>query len=543
MYNSYFGFSEKPFTIAPNPRYLYMSERHQEALAHMLYGMQGEGGVMVLTGEVGTGKTTICRRLLEQVPDNVNIAYIINPKLSSLELLATICDELQISYPEPATSIKVLTDLLNEHLLASHAKGLHTVLIIDEAQNLDSAVLEQLRLLTNLETNEQKLLQVMLLGQPELADMLQRNDLRQLAQRITARYHLTPLDRHEIAAYLNHRLTIAGNPDAGLFPRACVRLLYQHTRGVPRLINLIADRALLGAYSCESKKVTNKILKQAIREVSGESQQSSYPVVYVTALALLIAGGLFASTQWDNRSEPAPLVASVAPAMAPEPTAAPEPAVPAEETTVASDSATIPVESSRDDAFKAVFSSWHIDYQPQRDGEACAFAKQHQLLCLRQRGDIARLRNLSRPAVLTVADEEGNPAYAAITRLKGTTAIITSEQADTEVSLAQLALQSHNDFTILWRTPEGYEGPVRPGSKGKIVQLLAEKCSAAENLQWIGAPRVHYDLALKEQVKSFQRKLGLKADGVAGPLTWIHINQLTDAAIPTLREHSNKGNS
>jgi general secretion pathway protein A len=170
MYNAYFGFSEKPFTIAPNPRYLFMSGRHQEALAHMLYGMQGEGGVMLLTGEVGTGKTTICRRLLEQVPEKTNIAYIINPKLTSLELLASICDELHITYPAKH-SIKDLTDLLNENLLASHAKGQHTVVIIDEAQNLDSSVLEQLRLLTNLETNDKKLLQIMLICQQEMADM------------------------------------------------------------------------------------------------------------------------------------------------------------------------------------------------------------------------------------------------------------------------------------------------------------------------------------------------------------------------------------
>lgn len=191
MYKAYFGFNDKPFTIAPNPQYLFMSKRHQEALAHMLYGLQGEGGIMVLTGEVGTGKTTICRHMLAQVPENTDIAYIINPKQSEIEMLASICDELHIAC-ENQQSIKALTDSLNHFLLGNHAAGRHTVLIIDEAQNLETDVLEQLRLLTNLETNDKKLLQIMLLGQPELSEILQRHDLRQLAQRITARYHLSP---------------------------------------------------------------------------------------------------------------------------------------------------------------------------------------------------------------------------------------------------------------------------------------------------------------------------------------------------------------
>ena len=210
-----------------------MSAQHQEALAHMLYGLQGEGGVMVLTGEVGTGKTTICRSLLSQIPDNTDVAYIINPKQSETEMLASLCDELHISYPD-ASSIKALTDALNQYLLDAHAKGRHTVLIIDEAQNLETSVLEQLRLLTNLETNDKKLLQIMLLGQPELSEMLQRQDLRQLAQRITSRYHLNPLNAAETAAYVQHRLNIAGCSKQNIFPSSVLDKLYQYSGGVPR---------------------------------------------------------------------------------------------------------------------------------------------------------------------------------------------------------------------------------------------------------------------------------------------------------------------
>ncbi len=562
MYNSYFGFSEKPFTIAPNPRYLFMSPRHQEALAHMLYGMQGDGGVMVLTGEVGTGKTTICRRLLEQVPENTRIAYMINPKLTALELLASICDELHIKYPTPINSIKVLTDLINEHLLKQHGQGLHTVLIIDEAQNLDVSVLEQLRLLTNLETNEKKLLQIMLLGQPELADILQRNELRQLAQRITARYHLTPLNKSEINDYLKHRLAIAGNDNPQLFPPAVVRLLYRYTKGVPRLINLIADRALLGAYSCESKKISLKILTQAMHEVCGQKQTSPNLLwVYMTTLLMLVVGlsiwniqtvsktPFVAQTQHEPSNPSSLAVATIQPpkAMLPQVSVTHSNIVadPNTNDTVAEITPTpelhkqalgfikLPLHQNQDEAFTAIFATWHISYQPKRDGEACIFAKQHQLHCFRQRGDIAQMRSLNRPAVLTVSDKDGQAAYVTITALTGTSA---TTQAGVVVSLVQLALQSHNDFIILWRTPQNYTGPVRPGHEGKLVQLLAEQCSLAQKQQWIGAPRLKYDVSLKEQIKSFQRSQGLNPDGVAGPITWIHLNSLTHQDWPTLQK-------
>jgi len=553
MYNGYFGLKEKPFTIAPNPRYLFMSERHKEALAHMLYGMKGEGGVMVLTGEVGTGKTTICRSMLEQVPENTSIAYIINPKLTSLELLASICDELHISYPTPH-SIKDLTDLLNANLLNSHAKGLHTVVIIDEAQNLDTTVLEQLRLLTNLETNDKKLLQIMLLGQPELAEMLQRKELRQLAQRITARYHLTPLDKHEVSAYLNHRLSVAGCENQKLFSPALVRQLFAYTNGVPRLINLIADRALLGAYASECKHVTKKILKQANLEVCGTSShknESNLQWYYVAALLLVAIGGIgyFSDQPMDKTPVLAssiktkPVTITLSPPIqeeaAPAPVEAtePSPAQPIEDVI-------IPFDYTQDLAFKAVFATWNIAYEPSRDGSACDFAKEHQLQCLRQRDNLAQMRSLNRPAVLTVSNENGEKAFAAITTLKGTTAIIQAGTSAYEIPLSQLMLQSHNDFTILWRAPDGYTGPVRPGHQGKLVQLLAKQCTAAQNQQWIGAPRTKYDEGLKEQVKSFQRSQGLNPDGVAGPITWIHINSQVQTNMPTLqiRRHATVAN-
>src|SRR5471032_408540 len=247
MYHSYFGLTEAPFSIAPDPRYLYMSQRHQEALAHVLYGVSGDGGFVLLTGEVGAGKTTVCRCLLQQIPESCDVAYIFNPKLTVEELLSTICMEFGIAYPQGNTSIKVFVDCINAYLLDAHARGRHTVLVIDEAQNLSIEVLEQMRLLTNLETNRRKLLQIILLGQPELADMLDRPELKQLAQRIIARYHLGPLSKAEVAAYVRHRLDIAG-AKRPLFPLSVMNRLYRLSRGIPRVVNVLCDRALLGAY-------------------------------------------------------------------------------------------------------------------------------------------------------------------------------------------------------------------------------------------------------------------------------------------------------
>ena len=253
MYNKYFGLTDKPFSIAPDPRYLFMSDQHREALAHLVYGVGDGGGFVLLTGEVGTGKTTVCRCLLEQLPENTRIAFILNPKLSATELLANVCDELHIAYPADP-SLKQLTDVLNEFLLRSHAAGLKIVLMIDEAQNLSSEVLEQIRLLTNLETNKEKLLQIILIGQPELKEMLARHELRQLAQRITARFHLRPLTAEESESYILHRLEVSGFSDS-LFDKKAIRELFKSTGGVPRLINVLCDRAMLGAYARNRRQI------------------------------------------------------------------------------------------------------------------------------------------------------------------------------------------------------------------------------------------------------------------------------------------------
>lgn len=268
MYTRYFGLTEKPFAIAPNPRFLYMSELHREALAHLLYGLNGEGCIILFTGGVGTGKTTVCRCLMDQLPETTDIALVLNPKLTIIDLLKTICEELGIVISEQEPTNKDYIDGLNTYLLDAHSKGRNTAVIIDEAQNLDIEVLEQLRLLTNLETDTQKLLQIVLIGQPELRDILKVPALSQVSQRITTRYHLDSLQAEDVSAYIKHRISVAGgDPRTLAIPENVVRLINKHSGGIPRLINIICDRALLGAYAENKAYIDIKIVKKAVQEV------------------------------------------------------------------------------------------------------------------------------------------------------------------------------------------------------------------------------------------------------------------------------------
>lgn len=294
MYLNYFGLNDNPFSIAPNPDYLYMSPRHKEALAHLTFGLQESGGFVMLTGEVGTGKTTVSRKLLQQLPDNTQVAMILNPTLSALELLATVCDELGIAYDDDKASLKYFTDKILAKLADNHQKGTNTVLMIDEAQHLMPEVLEQLRLLTNLETNREKLLKVVLIGQPELQQLLKRNELRQLAQRITARYHLLPLTAPEVSAYVAHRLGVA-NGDISIFSQSALKAIHQITGGIPRVINLLCDRALTLSFTKQHAVVKKPIFLAAAEQILGEDvvaqriqRQKKWYLVMAFVVAVLL---------------------------------------------------------------------------------------------------------------------------------------------------------------------------------------------------------------------------------------------------------------
>ena len=286
MYTRYFGLTEKPFAIAPNPRFLYMSELHREALAHLLYGINGEGCIILFTGGVGTGKTTVCRCLIEQLPETTDIALILNPKLTIVDLLKTICEELGIVISSQNPTNKDYIDELNVYLLDAHSRGRITAVIIDEAQNLDIEVLEQLRLLTNLETDTQKLLQVVLIGQPELREILKVPALSQVSQRITTRYHLDSLEADDVAAYIQHRISVAGgDPRTLAVSDNVVRIINKHSGGIPRLINVICDRALLGAYAENKAYIDVKTVKKAVQEVTAPRSNNTF-----TSKKIIISG-------------------------------------------------------------------------------------------------------------------------------------------------------------------------------------------------------------------------------------------------------------
>lgn len=531
MYKDYFGLNSKPFSIAPDPHYLFMSERHREALAHLIYGLQTEGGFILLTGEVGTGKTTICRCLLEQIPDDTEIAFVLNPKLTVPELLATICDELRIDYPPQNTSIKVFIDAINHYLLDAHAQGRKTVVIIDEAQNLSIDVLEQIRLLTNLETNKQKLLQVIMLGQPELKEMLAKPELRQLAQRITARYHLEPLSAEEMAGYISHRLAIAG-VERPLFPPATIRKLYQLSGGVPRLINLLCDRALLGAYVQEQNTIKPKLLALTAQEVFGDKNKKPPQTTTTRRLrALLIvlsitvisgASGYFFQI---NTTQIPTKISQPIKQPSTELKRQPQSAFVVAEEGAINNSLTV--------AQNELFKLWGLDdFQPAT--LAGDYALQNGLRYLTKRGSLGTLIHLNRPAVLTLTGPYGQVFYATLVQLSTENATFSFGQTSQTVATKDLIKQWDGEFSLLWQPPAAYVNAVHPGDSNAMIlwleQQLAHITQRTPNLH----SALKLDGLLLEDLYQFQISQGLKADGIVGPITLIHLNNTLNHPHPML---------
>jgi general secretion pathway protein A len=571
MYASFFGLNEKPFAITPDPRYLYLGPRHAEALAHLLYGITESGGFIQLTGEVGTGKTTVVRSLLEQLPQHTEVALVLNPRLSPTEFLLAICDELQVEVEERA-SPKAIIDALNLRLLKAHAAGRRVVLIVDEAQNLSTEVLEQIRLLTNLETAKQKLLQIILVGQPELRDLLARSDLRQLAQRITGRYHLEPLEAGELQAYVRHRLDVAGGRGQ-IFTTAAIRELHRSSDGIPRLVNVIADRALLGAWSRETPTVDARMTRQAAREVFGERVKRKVrrspgaaamllglAGVVIVGMALVIMfllqrepmGMLDAArdtTAADARLPAATPVLRPPAETTPTPAAAATEALPAAETEAAAALvpatdviATEPLErrlaagllpSGTDTAFASLFEAWNISYNPDT-GPACDQAAAGGLRCLLQRGTWGELAVLDRPVIMVLSDAEDREHQLVLRRILDGRAELQAGEERVQVPLGELLTLWYGEYLLLWRPEAGEGRALSRGATGADVLWLRRVLGELRGAPVLPADSNRYDPALEAAVRDFQRSERLAVDGIAGAMTLVAVNNALGLPRPRL---------
>lgn len=558
MYLQHFGLTEAPFSITPDPAFVYLSAAHRDALAHLLYGVGqgGSSGFVQLTGEVGTGKTTLCRCLLEQVPPDTRVALVLNPLMTPQELLATICEELGIDTAGISESNKGLVDALNAYLLDQHARGRRVVVVIDEAQNLSPEALEQVRLLTNLETSKDKLMQMVLLGQPELRQLLQRKNLRQLEQRITARYHLAPLDRDETRAYVLHRMKVAGaarNP----FRRSALRALYERSGGVPRLINIIADRALAAAYAREKDWVTERMVNAAAQEVRPSEKQvrsTQWPGLAAAAAALLLVLALVVWGPWSaERSgsvgggEPG----SAAPTVADEgagdtgPAPVPGPEVAADETEVAIRS---PAVAAAAPAFGGVSASAGAVPGPPAHLQADWLERQHRRAwiqmadlwgdadnaaaiqvacngalrtgfgCIRDHGTWSRIRQLGLPVILVLQDTDTRLVLLAGIRADELLVGWGAERLTVERSAVEERWLG--EFYVAWPQAPDWPVEIRRGEAGPAVDIVMEMAALAQPA-WTGAGV--FDERFEAWLLGFQRRNGLVADGIVGPNTLIHL--------------------
>lgn len=565
MYTQFFNLKQAPFSIAPDPRYLFMSERHREALAHLLYGVGSGGGFVLLSGEIGAGKTTICRCFLEQAPANCNVAYLFNSKLTVTELLQSICDEFRIKRKHDgagSASIKEYVDALTVYLLAAHADRRNNVLIIDEAQNLSTEVLEQLRLLTNLETNERKLLQIILIGQPELRPMLAGPELIQLAQRVIARYHLEPLSAAETVDYIRYRLSVAGATSTTLFRLPVLKQIHRLTRGVPRRINLLCDRALLGAYAEGKHEVDRRMVDKAAAEVFGP-QSTTAPItmppwhsaVWGVLAGVTIAGAAFwtlnngyqinpghseiaASTITAHKghrlekSMQAPSSGMTVAAGATD-SGIEKATPPATATPLDMDDPSNTDLRNRNAAIRQLAQLWGMS--PPGDGLPCLVAQKENLRCYTGTGiGLDEVRRLDRPVVLTLRDDSDTVHYTLLTKLTNTSATLRIGGATQTVSTRALSRIYKGNLIMLWRAPYTYREFISLGHRGKEADWIAAQLAKMDGAKGSADSQV-FDMEMVRRVREFQLGQGMKADGVAGKKTSMHLNRVAGVAEPHLQ--------
>jgi general secretion pathway protein A len=598
MYLSYFGLTEKPFAITPDPRYLYLSERHAEALAHLLYGINESGGFIQLTGEVGTGKTTVVRTLLSRVPHHADVAVILNPRVTPVEFLLTICEELGLEISDAdRDSVKAMVDALNRRLLAAHAEGRRIIVIVDEAQNLSAEVLEQVRLLTNLETPTQKLLQIILIGQPELRELLDRTELRQLAQRITGRYHLEPLSREETQGYVRHRLRVAGAAQEIFTPSALTEV-HRVAQGIPRVINVSCDRALLGAYTQETRKVTAALVRRAAGEVYGRRFVPAWlswiaGTLSVLGIVVIAFAGwqlaqrtgtaqLFANLgDWHPISRllhassqttptpasvtrgvpPAAAVAAGLPATATAASATPpvgttptagspvagspssgSPAHPPAAPPVSINALLAANSANTGDAaaFRRLLSLWGTAMSDDKD--PCGQAAKAGLSCLEQRGSWAQVRALNRPAILTLTDDHGQRHRVVLSALDDRAATLDLGEHNERVPLDELSRDWFGEFTVVWKPKTPRTRPLSVGMQGDEVRWLRRSLNALHGGASDPEHADVYDEELAIAVQNFQREHRLNVDGIAGVQTQVVLDTaLAEPGSPLLLANTTRG--
>ena len=552
IYQQYFALNCEPFSIVPDPGFLYPSSQHRQAVAHLKYGLDREGGFVLLTGEVGTGKTTLTRTLLKRMPAHVRVAYVLNSTLEVTDVLASICQELSIDLPKSSkTSLtKNCIDALNSDLITAHAEGKKTLVVIEEAQNLTPEVLEILRLLSNLETATHKLLHILLVGQPELLETLAQKDQRQLNQRVVARFHLLPLAKSDVANYVNHRLHHAG-ANRAIFESAAMTRLFKLTKGVPRLINLICHHALLAAYATGAKTVSAKLVKNAAKEifdtqiVGKNSSRKWLVALFIAGIFSLLIAERYDASQLNNPVEEAEIIVDVEPVI-------PEQVQPLIEVVESEEilmeplmQAVIPVSEpdvTQDspavltNPFADLFAAWSIEVEPLFSEEEVFALAEINNLGAEKLTDAENLQlvAIDRPGIIWIKEDNGRLKSHLLMALDDDSVLLKTDSGDRRESLQWFNERWNGAYLFLWHSPSDIKS-LRLGDKDSIALDWVQS-----QLQLIDSNYLpfitggNYTEVIRNRVLDFQTLQGIRADGVVGRQTIMRLNQLADPNIPRL---------
>ncbi len=562
IYQQYFALSCEPFSIVPDPGFLYPSSQHRQAVAHLKYGLDREGGFVLLTGEVGTGKTTLTRTLIKRLPAHVRVAYVLNSTFDAADVLASICQELGIKLPKSSkTSLtKNCVDALNADLIESHAEGKKTLVVIEEAQNLSPEVLEILRLLSNLETATHKLLHILLVGQPELLETLAQKDQRQLNQRVVARFHLLPLEKTDVANYVNHRLHHAG-ANRAIFESSAMTALFKLTQGVPRLINLICHHAMLAAYATGAKTVSAKLVKAAaveIFDIEKPKQKSSgrlgWSLVFCAVVALLVGVAFYADqlpskTSINTQSVEVPVKPDSSNEVVTQPIIEELESLPliveveSEEIVLEPKLEAEPVVFETpeppvfNNPFTALFAFWSVEIEPLfSEEEVYSVAAENELGAEKLNNLLlSELIELDRVGIVWVRDDNRLKSYV-LTAIDSGSVNLQGVKGERQETLEWLAENWNGTFLYLWHRPIDILS-LRLGDKNALaLGWLQSRLLQIDDIYQPIITGGYFNEAVRLQVLNFQQKQGIRADGVVGQQTIMKINELTMSSLPRLNK-------